>query len=187
MIEKGASSSIKPDGLLPHELVYVRKALSAAAISRTEARDAYGEAVANSGGDWALDDPASQAAAQAGHVGDVRFGRQERLIHLAELEYPLPESLVVEVGSRVTVTTPRWEDTYDVASRVIADIPVDGDVELLSAHSSLGIALIGKKVGDFIEWDTPKGTLRGQITKIDQSAQKSFYEAMTEAEADSST
>jgi transcription elongation factor GreA len=70
----------------------------------------------------------------------------------------------VEIGSTVTVSEgagKKHQDFHIVGSAEAA--PKDGKI---SNESPVGIALLGKRVGDAIQVNVPKGVLRYTITKI---------------------
>lgn len=173
----------EPIGLLPHEASFVLTGLEAAWSDKKEADAGYTEAVANSGGDWAFDDGASVASAFHAHITDHGVNIRARLAKLRTIKYPAPDSPAVAIGSRVVFATTGWTDTYDLTSHRIPDMPVEEDVELLSAQTPLGSGLIGKEVGDMVSWSAPAGELSGTVVSIDQEAQRRFYESLAEPAA----
>lgn len=60
-------------GLLPHEARFLEYILPKARERQLRAQQAVGEANANSGGDWAFDDPATQFAAQEALLNDSSY------------------------------------------------------------------------------------------------------------------
>ncbi len=108
-------------GLLPHEAHFVTHALSLAIEKRREANLDYADAVNNSGGDWAFDDPASISAAQTANIIDKSVQRLMELQHLREragvVNYPDEDNERVSFGSRVTIDTNGEKDTYDIFTR----------------------------------------------------------------------
>ncbi len=70
----------------------------------------------------------------------------------------------VEIGSTVTVSegTGNPQKEYHIVGSVEA-APTDGRI---SNESPVGIALLGKRVGDAVQVNVPKGVLRYTITKI---------------------
>ena len=168
----------EPIGLLPHEVEYVHRALRAAVGAKCQADQAYGEAVANSGGDWAFDDSASKVAAEEGSIADSRVARQQRLAEAGRLEYPAYDSPAVEIGSRVTISVGGFEEVFDIASRAITGMPTEDCVDSISAHGPMGLALLSRTVGSVVRWTTPRGFVEAKITAINQTAVRDFYDTL---------
>lgn len=171
-------------GLLPHEVAFVKSRLLATRKQRDEAQVAVGEANANSGGDWAFDDSATQAAAHEAVQRDRDYKIFHKLAEVADrglvLDYPQVEDPVVAPGSRVTIRTDRGNRTIDVASRLIPGMPkdVDRDVNVVGVSSPLGSAVVGHVLGDVIRWAGPRDRqLEAQVVEVDQLAQPTFYAA----------
>lgn len=68
----------------------------------------------------------------------------------------------IDLGSKVDLTTGKNTVEYTIVGPVEAD-PLDGKI---SNESPLGIALIGKKVGDTATIATPKGEITYEITRV---------------------
>lgn len=91
---------------------------------------------------------------------------------IQELEYKLEHATIIEikdkscvnVGTKVTVLyiEDDDEDTYEIVGSLEAD-PFENKI---SNESPIGIALMGKKVGDVVSVDGPNGTYDVKITKI---------------------
>ncbi|MFA5000258.1 MAG: transcription elongation factor GreA [Patescibacteria group bacterium] len=69
----------------------------------------------------------------------------------------------VAMGSKVKVKTDSQEKDYTIVSFNEAD-PLNGRI---SNESPLGVAFLGKKKGDSVEVETPKGLMKYKIIKID--------------------
>ncbi|MGE5072669.1 MAG: transcription elongation factor GreA [Anaerolineae bacterium] len=92
---------------------------------------------------------------------------------IQELEYKLRNAVIisangnrdqVDIGSRVTIQeSGEAEETYHVVGAQEAD-PRNGRI---SNESPIGKALMGHKVGEEVEADTPAGKLRFKILKIE--------------------
>ncbi len=71
---------------------------------------------------------------------------------------------VVDIGSHVTIQEEDFpEETYHIVGPKEAD-PVNARI---SHESPIGKALLGHKVGDLVAAETPNGTLRFKIIKIE--------------------
>jgi transcription elongation factor GreA len=68
----------------------------------------------------------------------------------------------VSLGSKVELKTGHKTVTYHVVGPVEAD-PLEGKI---SNESPIGLALIGKKVGDHATITTPKGEINYEIVKV---------------------
>lgn len=68
----------------------------------------------------------------------------------------------VSLGSKVELKTGKKTVTYTVVGPVEAD-PLEGKI---SNESPIGVALMGKKVGDNVTIKTPKGEIEYEIVKI---------------------
>ena len=68
----------------------------------------------------------------------------------------------VSLGSKVELKTGKKTVTYTVVGPVEAD-PLEGKI---SNESPIGLALMGKKVGDKAVINTPKGEIQYEIVKI---------------------
>lgn len=69
---------------------------------------------------------------------------------------------VVGLGSRVELKTGKKTVTYTVVGPVEAD-PLEGKI---SNESPIGIALVGKKLGDAVTITIPKGDVTYEITDV---------------------
>ncbi|OGZ61891.1 MAG: hypothetical protein A2932_00395 [Candidatus Spechtbacteria bacterium RIFCSPLOWO2_01_FULL_46_10] len=69
---------------------------------------------------------------------------------------------VVQVGSKVRLATVKKNLKFRIVGVEEADV-AKGDI---STESPIGRALLGKGVGDVIEFPTPKGNKRYKITRI---------------------
>ena len=70
----------------------------------------------------------------------------------------------VEVGSLVTVS--EGKDKKGQEFHIVGSAEADPKEGRISNESPVGIALLGKRVGDAIQVNVPKGILRYTITKI---------------------
>lgn len=68
----------------------------------------------------------------------------------------------VALGSTVELRTGKKTVTYHVVGPVEAD-PLNGKI---SNESPIGLALLGKKVGETATIKTPKGTIEYEVTKV---------------------
>ncbi len=162
--------------MLPHELLFVRGALAKVRKQLSDANLEYGDAVSNSGGDWAFDDPASQAAALSAHMVERRYIEVNRLSNAEALDYPDEGSGEVAVGSRVGLNIGGEESHFDIMAVAPTGIPEDGDVMAVSISSPMVQAMIGAEKGDTVKWQGGAGAeMSAIVTSVDQIAQKSYF------------
>lgn len=179
MIEKFTECEVL--GFLPHEAEIVLNAIKTAIDSSRRANIEYGETVSKSGGDWAFDDPASQAAALEAHMQEknlkyyLKLGELIKIIGLI----PYPDSSVVTVtyGSRVFIKEDDgYESVYDLATRRIPEVCDNEDIMTVSPDAPIARSLLDSSIGEHIEWTAPSGKLfNAIITNIDQEAVKKQY------------
>ena len=70
----------------------------------------------------------------------------------------------VAAGSRVSVVELGSGERLDL--KVVASVQLDVQLDEVSSWSPLGKALLGRRVGELIYVEAPKGTVRYQILKI---------------------
>ncbi|MGE0173064.1 MAG: transcription elongation factor GreA [Oligoflexales bacterium] len=89
---------------------------------------------------------------------------EDHLARAAIVDFSGHQSRDVKFGSYVTVEDldSGEERTY----RIVGDIEADISQNLISINSPIGKALLGKKIGDFIEIEVPKGVLEYDIKVI---------------------
>jgi transcription elongation factor GreA len=75
---------------------------------------------------------------------------------------PATKSSSVKLGSKVELKTGRKTVTYHVVGPVEAD-PLNGKI---SNESPIGLALIGKKIGDVATINTPKGDIKYEVVNV---------------------
>jgi transcription elongation factor GreA len=110
--------------------------------------------------------------------GDYHAAKEEqgkmagRILHLANL---LENGVIVE-GGEATEVQPgvivglRYEGDDDVERYLLGSIEERTEgVEVMSPGSALGVALVGHKVGDLVEYETPTGAkLKVEIVTVGQ-------------------
>jgi transcription elongation factor GreA len=100
---------------------------------------------------------------QQGHM-EARIRELETILENAQIVEDAVEG-VVSAGSIVTI---RYEGDDDIAETyLIGHIEEKGEHDVISPTSPLGAALIGKSVGDEVEYDAPGGTLKVVILRAD--------------------
>ncbi|MHB8779360.1 MAG: transcription elongation factor GreA [Anaerolineales bacterium] len=93
--------------------------------------------------------------------------------HIQEIEAILRNSIIIEktqatgivsIGSHVTIQEGDFDpETYHLVGPAEAD-PREGRI---SHESPIGSALMDKKVGEFVEAETPGGKIKFKVVKID--------------------
>jgi transcription elongation factor GreA len=93
---------------------------------------------------------------------EARIRKLEHLIHTAEVR-DVEDTGKVEVGSVVTVVD---SDGDEMECFVASQENKVSGLLLASPESPLGSALLGKVVGDEVEYDAPAGTMSAKITHV---------------------
>lgn len=91
-----------------------------------------------------------------------RIEELEGIINRAEVVGSNGNGSVIDIGCKVTVTVGGKEHTYEIVGEWEAD-PLK---KKISHTSPLGLALIGKKKGEAVEFEAPAGKVVYQIKKI---------------------
>lgn len=70
----------------------------------------------------------------------------------------------VGIGSFVKLQSPDNKVEFEI--RIVSSIEADPDRDLVSVESPLGMALLGKKVGDEVQFDAPAGRLKYKVAGL---------------------
>ncbi len=92
---------------------------------------------------------------------ESRIAEIEDILLNAEI-IPATRSSSVKLGSKVELKTGRKTVTYHVVGPVEAD-PLAGKI---SNESPIGLALMGKKIGEIATITTPKGDIKYEVVKV---------------------
>ena len=103
---------------------------------------------------------------------DTAKNEQGRIeARIKEIEYELEHSDiqegtkdVVSVGSKVTIKY--IEDNEEEEYKMVGSLEADPFENKISNESPIGNAILGKKVGDVIDVESPNGSYKIKITKI---------------------
>lgn len=174
----GRVNQVEEVSMLPHELLFIKGALSVAREQLSVANLEYGEAVASSGGDWAFDDSASKIAAVNAHIVEKKLMTVKKLSDDGTvIKYPEEESDIISIGTRVELRMRGNEiSTLDVMAIAPLGIPEEENIEAISAKSPIGKSLLGTKLGDIIVWAGGNGKqFQAEVISINQVAQKNYY------------
>jgi len=136
---------------LEAELDELKSRRGAIADKIAEARD-YGDLSENAEYDSAREEQG---------LVESRIAEIEDVLLNAEI-IPATKSSSVKLGSKVELKTGRKTVVYHVVGPVEAD-PLNGKI---SNESPIGLALMGKKVGDTATITTPKGDIKYEIVKV---------------------
>lgn len=91
-----------------------------------------------------------------------RIEELEGIVLRAEVVKNKPGKDLIDIGCKVTVTVAGKEHTYEIVGEWEAD-PMK---KKISHTSPLGVALLGKKKGEAVEFEAPAGKVIYQIKKI---------------------
>ncbi|MBI3627872.1 MAG: transcription elongation factor GreA [Candidatus Sungbacteria bacterium] len=149
------SQYISSEGLekLKHELQELKTAARKEIAERIEAAKALGDLSENA---------EYQEAKDAQSQNEARIAELEDLIREAVLISENHRTDVVDIGSTVTVQSPKGEMKYTIVGSEEAD-PKEGRI---SNESPLGRAFLGKKKGEQVEVKAPIGIQTYTISDI---------------------
>ena len=136
---------------LENELEELKSRRGAIADKIAEARD-YGDLSENAEYD---------AAREEQGLVESRIAEIEDVLLNAEI-ITTSRSSKVSLGSKVELKTGKKTVNYHIVGPVEAD-PLEGKI---SNESPIGVALMGKKVGDIVTITTPKGEIKYEIVKV---------------------
>ena len=101
------------------------------------------------------------AAREEQGLVETRIAEIEEIILNADI-ITATKSTSVKLGSRVELKTGRKTMTYYVVGPVEAD-PLEGKI---SNESPIGLALMGKKIGETATIETPKGEIKYEVVSV---------------------
>lgn len=96
---------------------------------------------------------------------EYRIARLETRLQAAEVVEPTRDG-EVDVGERVTVIDLATGETTDY--RIVGSGESDPAAGEISHDSPVGAALLGRRVGDVVEIETPRGAIRLEVLEIDE-------------------
>lgn len=104
---------------------------------------------------------------------------EEALKHVEIIDESAVKSGIVNIGSIVTV----YNKTYDEEEvyTIVGSNEVDAFNNLISDHSPIGAALMGKRKGDIVLFQTPAGEEELEVKKVSKAKKKGDAEAEAEA------
>ncbi len=102
-------------------------------------------------------------AKEAQSFNEGRISEIEEMIkNAATIEKTINNGGIVQIGSTVEIKNEQINKEYTIVGSEEAD-PVNGRI---SNESPLGMAFLGKKLGDEVEIETPGGKMKYRILKI---------------------
>jgi transcription elongation factor GreA len=109
------------------------------------------------------------------HAAKDEQGHMEGRIR--QLEYLIEHAEIIEVGEDGSVApgcviTIVYEgDDDDMAERYLIGHMEEktGELDVMSPHSPLGAALLGKGPGDWVEYEAPHGVLRVKVLAVENA------------------
>jgi transcription elongation factor GreA len=101
---------------------------------------------------------------------DEKIGHLRFILERAEI-YEDPDPDKINVGERVTLWDFENKDEFQLdvisSAEVTTQTSTHSDVKDASDQSPIGMALLGKGVGDIVEVETPDGKIRYAVRKIE--------------------
>ena len=119
-----------------------------------------------------------QAAREMGDLsenGDYHAAKEEQgkmEARIRQLHALLLDAEIVEAadGSAVVaggIVSIRYEGDDEVERLLVGSVEERGELEVLTPGSPLGVALMGAKVGDIVDFEAPGGVLKVEIVAIE--------------------
>jgi transcription elongation factor GreA len=102
------------------------------------------------------------SAKQEQDRAETRIGEIEHILKNAEVISAPKNKDIVELGNTVVLKNSKGEKEFTIVGSVEAD-PMDGKI---SDESPIGMALLGKKLGEEVEIKTPAETTKYKISKV---------------------
>lgn len=113
-----------------------------------------------------LDDPQSCGDGDAGAIHNELSAVEKQILRLREVLTSATlvddSALVVAIGSQVTLLGEQGRETFTISGPLAAN-PYFGNI---SYESPLGQALLGRELGDEVEWVSAKGQRRLRIVDV---------------------
>ncbi|MDK7049776.1 transcription elongation factor GreA [Aerococcus sanguinicola] len=159
MVEESYPMTIEGKQRLEAELEDLKVNRRPEVVSRIKIARSYGDLSENSEYEAAKDEQA---------FVEGQIAKLEKMIRYAEIINPDElDSDEVSIGRKVTfVELPDGdEEAYTIVGKAEAD-PLSGKI---SNESPIAQALIGKKVGDQVSFETPGGELALKITAVEKA------------------
>lgn len=102
------------------------------------------------------------SARQDQNIAETRIGEIEHILTNVEIISAPKKKDTVELGNTVVLKNSKGEKKFTIAGSVEAN-PMEGKI---SDESPIGMALLGKKLGEEVEIKTPAETTKYKISKI---------------------
>ena len=139
-----------------------KKELEAELTELKSRRGAIADKIADARGYGDLSENAEyDSAREEQGLVESRIAEIEDILLNAEI-ITASRSSSVKLGSKVELKTGKKTVTYHVVGPVEAD-PMAGKI---SNESPIGLALMGKKIGDIATITTPKGDIKYEVVKV---------------------
>ena len=109
------------------------------------------------------DEAKNEQAKVEGRIAEL----EEMLLNVTVIDDSQVNTSEVNVGATVKVWDESWDEEVEYA--IVGSTEADPLMNKISDQSPIGMALIGAKVGDTVEAETPGGTVKLKILSIDKS------------------
>jgi transcription elongation factor GreA len=92
---------------------------------------------------------------------DSRIAEMEKMLQLAKVVETNTDSEVADMGATVKLQDLEWGDELEIT--LVSSFEADPSNDLISVSSPMGSAIVGKSVGDEVEFESPAGKQRYKI------------------------
>ena len=96
---------------------------------------------------------------------EARIADLEKAVLLAKVVEPKGPAGGAQLGSVVTIQDAEFGEEFEV--RLVGSFEADPANDLISISSPLGEALLGKVLGDVVDVESPDGTNRYEIKRVE--------------------
>lgn len=95
-----------------------------------------------------------------------RIADLEKVMQIAQVvERPENSGSIAHLGSLVTMLDLKWND--EIKMKLVGAFEADPTQDMISITSPIGVALVGKEVGDEFEYEAPAGRQKYRILAIE--------------------
>ena len=152
---------VTDDGLstLKEELEFLKNVKRKEVVEAIRVALSFGDLSENS----EYDEAKNEQAKVEGRIQEL----EDMLKHVMVIDDTQVNADEVNVGSTVKVYDEEWDE--EIVYNIVGSTEADPIANKISDLSPIGMALIGCKVGDEVEAETPSGTVRMKILELNRS------------------
>lgn len=152
---------VTDEGLLKlkEELEYLKNVKRKEVVEAIRVALSFGDLSENS----EYDEAKNEQAKVEGRIVEL----EDMLKHVTVIDDSQVTTSEVNVGAKVKVFVEEWDEEIEYS--IVGSTEADPMANKISAQSPIGMALIGAKVGDTVEANTPGGAVNLKVLNIEKS------------------